>query len=220
MPDLRGEVLEIDGTTPSVCSFGTKVFMITPSVLLVKNLRARASVALDEQKFASKGNVAGRLVLESDKDFRVDKVGLAVQITEILWPIWTEVEPPKKVLYSKMLVISGPSRVARGSKNEFPFEIKASARPTAHLSVLVVDMQGTVAVKSRRDIVCEKRESFMSEGAWTLLKNVKRELAHGFPLSNIRVVVKETIKIPCGYCGTLMPIEASRCTYCRGKLSK
>jgi RNA polymerase subunit RPABC4/transcription elongation factor Spt4 len=34
------------------------------------------------------------------------------------------------------------------------------------------------------------------------------------------VVVKEVVKVPCKYCGALIPIESQRCPNCGAKFTK
>jgi hypothetical protein len=181
---------------------------------------AKVSILLDEAKFAAEGVVTGRLVLDSNKEFYADEAKLLIKIKEILWPIWALAEPPTKLLCYKEALLSGPLYVPGGSRKELDFNIYTSTSPTTRLSVIVLEVTATLAVNWWSDLVEKRVENFMSEGVWNMLTSIKKNLMQElFPNAAIRVIVKETIKIPCKYCSTLLSTDTSICSYCGAKLS-
>lgn len=110
-----------------------------------------------------------------------------------------------RTLHSEDIRVAPGFDMPKGFKDEFPFSIgMPPLRPTMPNGVIERKIKGVLAVKGRPDKTHEI--------------SVNVSMAAGPVAAPAQVVVKEVIKVPCKYCGALIPIESSRCTNCGAKL--
>lgn len=181
-------------------------------------INAKVSVLLDKPTFLEGENITGRVAVDSDESVKVDEIRLEVRITETY--LATRVVYDRygahpttvretKTIHSENVRVSPGFDMPKGFKDEFPFSIALPpVRPTMPNGVIERKIKGVVAVKGRPDKVHEVtvNVSYGPVGA-------------GVP-APAQVVVKEVVKVPCKYCGALIPIESQRCPNCGAKFSK
>ena len=182
-------------------------------------VNAKVSVLLDKPTFLEGETITGRLVLDSDEAVHADEIRLEIRVTESFYTprtAWsrgyasTTTVKETKLLHSENVRISGPMDISKGFKDEFPFSINMPpVRPTMPNGVIDRKIKGVVAVKGRPDRVNE------------ITVNVSMAAYGPAPAqAPSQVVVKEIVKVPCKYCGALIPIEAERCTNCGAKFTR
>lgn len=187
-------------------------------------INAKVSVLLDKPMFGEGEPVTGKLLVISDEDVRADEIRLEVSITETGYSyggpevsiggltIRGRSEPPKRHVvqrHAERVVLSGSLDIHKGYKGEFPFSVNIPpVTPTMPSGVIQRKIKGVVAVKGRPDKTQEI--------------NVNISAAPYGPAAPApgQVVVKEVVKVPCKYCGALIPVEAQRCSNCGAKLTR
>lgn len=182
-------------------------------------INAKVSVLLDKPTFLEGETVTGRLVLDSDEAVRADEIRLEVRITETYQApairhvgrsVTHTMETHVKQIHAEDVRISGSLDISKGHKDEFPFSVNIPpARPTMPNGVINRKIKGVVAVKGRPDKTHE------------ITVNVSyAPYAPAAAPAPAQVMVKEIVKVPCKYCGALIPIEATRCTNCGAKFTR
>lgn len=182
-------------------------------------INAKVSVLLDKPSFLEGETITGRLVLDSDEAVHADEIRLEVRVTEsysTIKTVWRSGRPSQTTvrettsLHSEDVRISGPLDITKGFKDEFPFSTNLPpVRPTMPNGVIDRRIKGVVAVKGRPDKAHE------------ITVNVSYA-AYGPAAAQApaQVMVKEIIKVPCKYCGALIPVESARCTNCGAKFTR
>jgi len=182
-------------------------------------INAKVSVLLDKPTFLEGETITGRFVLDSDEAVHADEIRVEIRITEtyqapairrVGYGVTQTIETHSKQLHAENVRISGPLDISKGFKDEFPFSFQVpSVRPTMPNGVIDRKIKGVVAVKGRPDRVNEISVN-VSQAAYG-------PVAAQAPA---QVMVKEIIKVPCKYCGALIPVESSRCTNCGAKFAR
>lgn len=181
-------------------------------------INAKVSVQFDKSAFAEGEQVTGNVFLDSDETVHADEIRLEVRVTETYQaPAWRStggrtyqtMETHVNNLHSENVRVSGPFDVTKGMKESFPFSFNIPpVRPTMPNGIIERRVKGVVAVKGRPD----KAQEAQVNVAFT-------PYGQAAPPSG-QVVVKEVVKVPCKYCGALIPVESQRCSNCGAKLSR
>ncbi len=187
-------------------------------------INAKVSVMLDKPMFGDGEPVTGKLIVVSDEDVRADEIRVEINIMETGYSsggpevsiggltLRGRQQPPKRHVvnrHNERVVLSGPLDVYKGYSGEFPFSMSLpSVVPSMSSGVIERKIKGVVAVKGRPDKTHE------------INVNVSG-VSYGVPVQAPgQVVVREVIKVPCKYCGTLIPVESQRCPTCGARFSK
>jgi ribosomal protein L40E len=181
-------------------------------------INAWVSVLLDKPTFLEGENITGRVAVDSDEEVKVDEVRLEIRITETF--LTTRIVHDRygsrpttvqetKILHSENVRISPGFNMPKGFRDQFPFSIALPpVRPTMPNGVIERRIKGVVAVKGRPDKVHE------------ITVNVSYAPVGVGVSAPAQVMVKEVIKVPCKYCGALVPVESQRCPNCGAKFMK
>ncbi|MDI6814144.1 MAG: sporulation protein [Desulfitobacteriaceae bacterium] len=182
-------------------------------------INAKLSVQLDKSTFVEGEPVTGKLLLNSDEAVHADEMRVEVRITETYQtPVWRHVggrvhqttETRVNLLHSENVRVCGPFDVTKGHAEAFPFSVNLPpVRPTMPNGIIERKIKGVLAVKGRPDKTQEVRVSV------TYAPYGPAAAPAPSP-----VVVKEVIKVPCKYCGALIPVEAGRCSNCGAQLRR
>jgi len=106
--------------------------------------------------------------------------------------------------------LSGSLDLYKGYKGEFPFSVSIPPIvPTMPSGAIERKIKGVVAAKGRPDKTQEINVNIMPGYA-----------PGAAPAPSREVVVKEIVKVPCKYCGALIPVEADRCSTCGAQLRR
>jgi len=174
-------------------------------------INVKVSVLLDKPTFLEGETITGRVVLNSDEAVHVDEIRLEIRVTESFYTrktVWSSGHASETTVRETNSLHS--EDVTKGFKDEFPFSINLPpVRPTMPNGVIDREIKGVVAVKGRPDKTQE------------ITVNVS-PAAYGSVAAQApaQVMVKEIIKVPCKYCGALVPVESSRCTNCGAKFAR
>jgi hypothetical protein len=159
----------------------------------------------------------GSLTVNSQEEFDVTEVRCEIQCVEKAQVVKNFYDPASKrtvarsveetaVLFSSKPVLNGPFHLANGNVRDFPLSISfpAGGRP----SYQGVDrrvtwtIKGVVAVDDRPDVT-SRVETLQVIAPTTQV--IRQE------------VVREIVRIPCKYCGTLFDQLETTCPNCGGK---
>jgi len=181
-------------------------------------INVKVTVRFDKSTFAEGEEVTGNVYVESDETVHADEIRLEVRVTETYQaPTWRSsggrtyqtMETRVNYLHSENVRVSGPLDVTKGMKETLPFTFNVPPlRPTMPNGVIERRAKGVVAVKGRPD----KTQESIFNVAFAPYGQVAPPAG--------QVTVKEVIKVPCKYCGALIPVEAQRCSNCGAKLSR
>jgi len=182
-------------------------------------VNADVSLLLNKSTFLEGEPITGKLVLNSDEAVRADEIRLEIRATETFHaPTFKSVggqvrqtmETQTKQLHAEDVRLSGSLDISKGYKEEFPFTVGIPPMgPTMPGGIINRKIKGVVAVKGRPD---KTEEIGVNISAATY--------APGAVQAPSQVVVKEIVKVTCKYCGTLIPIEANRCSNCGAQLKR
>ena len=180
-------------------------------------INAKLTVLLDKSSFLEGETITGRVGLVSDEAVHADEIRLEIRVTEsysTLRTIWQNGRPQQvsnrevKTLVSENARVSGALDITKGDNEEFPFSISIPpTRPTMPNGIIERRLKGVMAVKGRPDKTHEANVNVAYGG-------------YGPAQNSSQVVVKEIVKVPCKYCGALIPIESTRCTNCGAKFTR
>jgi len=182
-------------------------------------INADLSVLLNKSTFFEGEQINGKLVLNSDEDVRADEIRLEIRVTETFHAptfrsvggqVRQTIETQTKQLHAEDVKISGPLDISKGYKGEFPFTVSIPPMgATMPGGTINRKIKGVVAVKGRPD----KTEEIGVNISVTPYAPVAVQ-------APAQVVVKEIVKVPCKYCGALIPVEADRCSNCGAQLKR
>jgi ribosomal protein L40E len=182
-------------------------------------INADVSLLLNKSTFLEGEPITGKLVLNSDEAVRADEIRLEIRATETFHaPTFRSVggqvrqtmETQTKQLHAEDVKVSGPLDISKGYKGEFPFTVSIPPmRPTMPGGIINRKIKGVVAVKGRPDKTEEIGVNISAAPYGQVAVQAPSQ-----------VVVKEIVKVPCRYCGALIPVEADRCSNCGAKLTR
>ncbi|MFB3888900.1 MAG: hypothetical protein ACE14S_05365 [Candidatus Bathyarchaeia archaeon] len=168
-------------------------------------------------------SLEGSLAISSREDFDSTEVRLEIQCTEVATVVRYEYDPAIRrsvlrekqesaTIYSVKPVLSGASHFSVGENRNYPLnvQIPAAGRP----SYMGVDRRVTwtinavVAVDGRPDATSHLAEL-------QVIQPMPQGVVGAQPV--IKEVVREVVKIPCRYCGTLFDQMQTNCPNCGAK---
>ncbi|MEM2874853.1 MAG: sporulation protein [Candidatus Hadarchaeales archaeon] len=184
----------------------------------INPINAKVSVLLDKPTFLEGENITGRVNVESDEAVKVDEIRLEIRATETYlttrmvhdrYGAHPTTVRETRTVHSENVRISPGFDMPKGFKDQFPFSVSIPPlRPTMPNGVIERRIKGVVAVKGRPDKTHE------------ITVNVSYAPQVGAAPAPAQVVVKEIVKVPCKYCGALIPVESERCPNCGAKFSR
>jgi hypothetical protein len=184
---------------------------------------ANVELKLSKYAFALGDNLEGSLSISSREDFDSTEVRCEIACTEESKAITYQYDPairrsvPREVMQSAVLfaakpVLSGATHMGNGEAREFPLKINipAGGRPT-YQGVdrrVTWTLKGVVAVDGRPDATSRTTEI-------QVVQPTVQPVITG--QSVVKEVIREVVKIPCKYCGTLFDQLDTACPNCGAK---
>ena len=166
------------------------------------------------------GNLEGSLTVASKEDFDSNEVRVEIQCIEQARVVKQEYNPTLKcyvsreveescVLYSAKPVLSNATHINNGETRSFPLNVNipVGGRPTYQgIQRVTWTIKGVVAVDGRPDCTSHTAEIQVLQPA-------------AQPVIVQREVVREIVRIPCRFCGTLFDQLDISCPNCGAKRS-
>jgi hypothetical protein len=166
------------------------------------------------------GNLEGSLIVVSKEDFDATEVRVEIQCVEQAIVIRQEFDPALKryiprevqesaVIFAAKPVFSNATHINRGETRSFPLSVNipAGGRATYHGTQKVTwTIKGVVAIDGRPDVTSNTVEIQVLEPA-------------AQPVIMQREIIREVVKIPCRFCGTLFDQLETSCPNCGAKRS-
>jgi hypothetical protein len=166
------------------------------------------------------GNLEGSLNVFSKEDFDSTEVRVEIQCVQQDRVIRQEYDPALKryiprevqesaIIFAAKPVLSNATHINNGETRSFPLNINipAGGRPTNQgIQKVTWTIKGVVAVDGRPDATSHTAEIQVLEST-------------AQPVIMQREVVREVVKIPCRFCGTLFDQLETSCPNCGAKRS-
>jgi len=165
------------------------------------------------------GNLEGSLIVTSKEDFDCTEVRVEIQCVEEAKVIKQEFDPVLKrylprevqesaVLFAAKPVLSSATHLSKGEARSFPLNVNIPAGGRATYQgvqdKVAWTIKGVVAVDGRPD-------------ATSHIAEIQVLAPAAQPVVMQREVVREVVKIPCRFCGTLFDQLETSCPNCGAK---